>query len=59
MIDFAGLNDESIGSSYSTFDFDASVTEIYQILLYGMTLIVVPYDDRNDTIKLNAFFNNA
>jgi hypothetical protein len=27
--------------------------------LSGWTLIVVPYDDRNDTINLYAFFNNA
>ncbi|CAL7960553.1 hypothetical protein GAMM_170005 [Gammaproteobacteria bacterium] len=57
LINFNGLNSKSVGSQYAGFGFDASVIEIYPILLSGGALHVVPKEDRTNPAAINDFFH--
>ena len=56
IINYNELNDKSIGSQYASISFDASVVEIYPILLSGGILHIVPDQYKLDVIKINNFF---
>jgi surfactin family lipopeptide synthetase A len=51
------LSTTSVGAKYAAFCFDASVIEIYPILLSGGKLCVIKEDDRFDCEKVNEFFH--
>ncbi|MBX9733552.1 MAG: amino acid adenylation domain-containing protein, partial [Chitinophagaceae bacterium] len=51
------LDSDSVGSKYADFSFDASVIEIYPILLSGGTLCILKDKDRLDHIEVNNFIN--
>jgi len=50
------LDSSSSGSKFAGFGFDASVIEIYPILLSGGRLCLIPDEDKLDPTKVNAFF---
>lgn len=50
------LNLESIGSKFAGFGFDASVIEMYPLLLCGGKLCLIPDEDKLDPQKVNKFF---
>jgi amino acid adenylation domain-containing protein/thioester reductase-like protein len=50
------LTEKSIGSKFAGFGFDASVCEIYPILLCGAKLCLIPDEDKIDPVKVNNFF---
>jgi amino acid adenylation domain-containing protein/thioester reductase-like protein len=57
LINFNRLNSKSIGSQYAGFGFDASVIEMYPILLSGGTLHVIPKEDRTSPATINSYFH--
>jgi amino acid adenylation domain-containing protein/thioester reductase-like protein len=57
MIRYAKLSANDVGASYSSYSFDAFVTEIYPILLSGGTLCIISDEDRKDPEKVNEYFN--
>ncbi|CAL7959838.1 hypothetical protein GAMM_120015 [Gammaproteobacteria bacterium] len=57
LINEAKLDERSVGSKYAAIGFDASVTEIYPILLSGGALHFVKEQDRLEPTKINKFFN--
>ncbi|MBX9890081.1 MAG: amino acid adenylation domain-containing protein, partial [Amoebophilaceae bacterium] len=52
------LNNTSAGSKFAGFGFDASVIEMYPILLSGGRLCLIPDEDKLDTLKVNEFFTH-
>jgi amino acid adenylation domain-containing protein/thioester reductase-like protein len=58
LIDEAQLNDQSRGSQYAALSFDASVSEIFPILLSGGNLYIVKKENRLDIKKINDFFHH-
>ncbi|MDR1057744.1 MAG: amino acid adenylation domain-containing protein [Coxiellaceae bacterium] len=57
LIDYHKLNDKSIGSQCAQLGFDASVIEVYPVLLCGGTLCIIPDQDKFDPEKINEFFH--
>lgn len=50
------LSENSVGAKYASFGFDASVIEIYPILLSGGKLCILKEKDRLDYDRVNCFF---
>ncbi|EKD45764.1 MAG: hypothetical protein ACD_69C00150G0001, partial [uncultured bacterium] len=57
LIGYNKLDSKSIGSQFAALSFDASVPEIYPMLLSGGALYIVPDRDKPDPAKTNNFFN--
>ncbi len=50
------LNPQTRGSQYANFSFDATVIEIYPILLSGGSINIIKDSDKIDPIKISDFF---
>lgn len=50
------LNPQTSGSQYANFSFDATIIEIFPIILSGGTLHIIRDLDKLDPIKVNNFF---
>ena len=49
------LTAKSIIACHSNFSFDASVEDLYPVLIVGGTLFVVPEEERHDVLKMRKF----
>ena len=56
LIQINQLNEQTAGSQYSSFGFDAAVIEIYPVLLSGGTISIIKDEDKLDPQKVNKFF---
>lgn len=57
LIEYHKLSEKSVGAKYAAFSFDASVIEIYPILLSGGKLCLVSEEERNEPERVNSFFH--
>ena len=57
LIKITKLNQYSKGSSYASFGFDASVADIYPILLSGGILYIISEQEKLNLSKINNFFH--
>lgn len=56
-IDIFGINEDTKGLQFASFSFDASISEIFTVLLAGASLIIVDEYTRKDVDQLISFMN--